>query len=74
MFDRQLVRLVDVYDRRPPPALEQGLRDAFECLDRDNSGHVYTEDLRHLLTSVGESLTVRLTVSAYTASRISRIV
>lgn len=38
------------------PPHEKKLEDAFKVLDQNNSGSVWADDLRHVLTSVGEML------------------
>ena len=44
----------------PPPTrteLERVLMDAFKVFDKDESGKIDTQELRHIMTSVGEKLT-----------------
>ncbi|CAN1186080.1 Probable calcium-binding protein CML13 [Linum perenne] len=39
-----------------PEPFDRQLRDAFKVLDKDSTGFVSVQDLRHILTSIGEKL------------------
>ncbi|ODQ64286.1 calmodulin [Nadsonia fulvescens var. elongata DSM 6958] len=36
---------------------EEEIREAFKVFDRDNNGFISTQELRHVMTSIGEKLT-----------------
>lgn len=52
---------VAVVDAQPPPdttAFEESVRNAFKVFDKNGDGAVELSDLKHVLTAIGEKLTM----------------
>jgi len=53
----RLVQLVSSKVTNPPAERPEAFRDMFSIYDKDNRGTISVQEMRHLLTSVGEKLT-----------------
>jgi calmodulin len=52
-----LVELVSAKVTNPPAERPEALREMFSIYDKENRGSISVQEMRHLLTSVGEKLT-----------------
>lgn len=52
-----VVQLVSSKVTNPPSEKPEAFRDMFSIYDKDNRGSISVQEMRHLLTSVGEKLT-----------------
>jgi calmodulin len=52
-----LVELVSAKVTNPPAERPEALREMFSIYDKDNRGSISEQEMKHLLTSVGEKLT-----------------
>ncbi|XP_060596607.1 calmodulin-A-like isoform X2 [Ruditapes philippinarum] len=53
-FD-EFVKMMIGYQRRADP--EQEMREAFRVFDKDNNGYISADELRYVMTNLGEKLT-----------------